>query len=125
MALDMLEVPHDFFERQPLEHLANPRLAHHQALPLRAHRRVRVTDTLPQGVGSDRSVPGEPRCAHDPRIPHDAVAEPCGMMMIIVRHAIHLATAHTLRQHLTAFVAYDRRLAEAAAALGMNVVSPS
>jgi uncharacterized protein len=39
--------------------------------------------------------------------------------------AIHLATAHTLRQHLEAFVAYDRRLAEAARALGMDVVSPS
>jgi uncharacterized protein len=39
--------------------------------------------------------------------------------------AIHLATAHTLRQHLTAFVAYDLRLAEAAAALSMKAVSPA
>jgi predicted nucleic acid-binding protein len=38
--------------------------------------------------------------------------------------AIHLATAHTLRQHVTAFVAYDVRLLEAAATLGLKVMSP-
>jgi uncharacterized protein len=42
--------------------------------------------------------------------------------------AIHLATAHLLRSESTetleAFVAYDRRLLLAAAAIGMAVVSP-
>ena len=42
--------------------------------------------------------------------------------------AIHLATAHLLRSESTetleAFVAYDRRLLLAAAAIGMPVVSP-
>lgn len=38
--------------------------------------------------------------------------------------AIHLATAYTLHSHVSAFVTYDLRLAEAAKALGMNVVSP-
>jgi predicted nucleic acid-binding protein len=38
--------------------------------------------------------------------------------------AIHLATAHTLQSHVSAFVTYDVRLLEAAKGLGMNVVSP-
>ena len=38
--------------------------------------------------------------------------------------AIHLATAQIARQQLIAVVAYDARLAEAATALGLNVVSP-
>ena len=38
--------------------------------------------------------------------------------------AIHLATAQTLREHVTGFVAYDRRVAEAATGLGLNVVAP-
>lgn len=39
--------------------------------------------------------------------------------------AIHLATALSVRQHLEAFVVYDRRLAEAAEQAGLNVVSPN
>jgi len=38
--------------------------------------------------------------------------------------AIHLASAAALGADLEAFVTYDRRLAEAARALGMPVVSP-
>jgi uncharacterized protein len=38
--------------------------------------------------------------------------------------AIHLATAQLLRQHVTAFVAYDARLIEAATAIGLKVVAP-
>lgn len=38
--------------------------------------------------------------------------------------AIHLASAATLGADLEAFVTYDRRLAEAARALGMPVASP-
>ncbi|MQA74489.1 MAG: PIN domain-containing protein [Solirubrobacterales bacterium] len=38
--------------------------------------------------------------------------------------AIHLATADLLRDDLDALVAYDDRLAEAAAALGIRVLSP-
>ncbi len=38
--------------------------------------------------------------------------------------AIHLASALQLTEHLTAFVAYDTRLAEAAEAAGLNVVAP-
>ena len=39
--------------------------------------------------------------------------------------AIHLATALSVQEHLEAFVVYDRRLGEAAQALGLNVESPS
>jgi uncharacterized protein len=39
--------------------------------------------------------------------------------------AIHLATAHTLRTELTAFVCYDKRLAESARALGLSVEAPA
>lgn len=38
--------------------------------------------------------------------------------------AIHLASALTLRDDLDAFVAYDARLVDAAAALGLPVASP-
>lgn len=38
--------------------------------------------------------------------------------------AIHLATAHSLRTHVSAFATYDIRLAQAAKALGLNVASP-
>lgn len=38
--------------------------------------------------------------------------------------AIHLATANSLRTHVSAFVTYDVRLAQAAETLGLNVLSP-
>jgi len=38
--------------------------------------------------------------------------------------AIHLATALSVRQHLEAFVVYDRKLAEAAVQLGLAVAAP-
>jgi len=38
--------------------------------------------------------------------------------------AVHLATALSVREHLGAFVVYDRRLAEAAEVLGLTVASP-
>lgn len=38
--------------------------------------------------------------------------------------AIHLATAYSLRSHVSAFVTYDARLADTARALGIQVVSP-
>ncbi len=38
--------------------------------------------------------------------------------------AIHLASALSIRDDLSAFVAYDTRLAEAAAAAGLAVVAP-
>ncbi len=38
--------------------------------------------------------------------------------------AIHLASALSIREDLEAFVAYDRRLAEAAGAAGLPVVAP-
>ena len=38
--------------------------------------------------------------------------------------AIHLASALQLADHLTAFIAYDHRLADAAEAVGLPVVSP-
>jgi len=38
--------------------------------------------------------------------------------------AIHLATAMSVRQHLEAFVVYDRKLAEAAVQLGVAVAAP-
>ena len=39
--------------------------------------------------------------------------------------AIHLATALSVRPHLEAFVAYDRRLLTAAENLGLDVASPT
>lgn len=39
--------------------------------------------------------------------------------------AIHLASALTIRDEITAFVAYDKRLAEAAEAAGLPVASPA
>ena len=39
--------------------------------------------------------------------------------------AIHLASALTVREELDAFVAYDKRLIEAAQAAGLRVVSPT
>ena len=39
--------------------------------------------------------------------------------------AIHLATAEELAPALTSFVAYDRRLAEAARSRGLPVVAPA
>ncbi len=39
--------------------------------------------------------------------------------------AIHLATAHLVRESIDAVVTYDRRLTEAAEALGLPVLSPA
>lgn len=39
--------------------------------------------------------------------------------------ALHLASALSVAEHLTAFVAYDHRLAEAALAVGLPVIRPS
>jgi uncharacterized protein len=39
--------------------------------------------------------------------------------------AIHLVSATTLAEHMTAFVAYDVRLSSAASALGLPVASPT
>lgn len=39
--------------------------------------------------------------------------------------AIHLAAALSIRDHLEAFVVYDRRLAEAAEGMGLPVASPA
>jgi predicted nucleic acid-binding protein len=39
--------------------------------------------------------------------------------------AIHLASALSMRDHIDAVVSYDRRLARAAAAAGLPVVSPT
>ncbi len=39
--------------------------------------------------------------------------------------ALHLATAATIGSELTAFVTYDKRLAEAATGIGLNVVAPA
>ncbi len=39
--------------------------------------------------------------------------------------AIHLASALSIREHLTAFVAYDLRLVDAAQSVGLEVQQPS
>jgi predicted nucleic acid-binding protein len=51
-----------------------------------------------------------------------ASVQPVGLRTL---DAIHLATALSLRDDLAAVVSYDRRLAEAALAAGLPVVSPS
>ncbi|MDQ3054623.1 MAG: PIN domain-containing protein [Actinomycetota bacterium] len=47
-----------------------------------------------------------------------------GRLQLRSLDAIHLATALELRSALTGFVAYDRRLLDAAAALGLRPMSP-
>jgi len=53
-----------------------------------------------------------------------AVAASIGPATLRTLDAIHLASAAALGADLEAFVTYDRRLAEAARALGMPVASP-
>jgi hypothetical protein len=53
-----------------------------------------------------------------------AVAATIGPATLRTLDAIHLASAAALGVDLEAFVTYDRRLAEAARALGMPVASP-
>lgn len=52
-------------------------------------------------------------------------AESIGDRMLRSLDAIHLATANELRTELTAFVCYDKRLCDAARALGLPAESPS
>jgi predicted nucleic acid-binding protein len=52
-------------------------------------------------------------------------AEVIGDRMLRSLDAIHLATAHELRTELTAFVCYDKRLGDAARALGLPVEAPA
>lgn len=47
-----------------------------------------------------------------------------GLLTLRSLDAIHLASALTIRDELEAFVAYDARLLEAAAALGLPIASP-
>jgi predicted nucleic acid-binding protein len=54
-----------------------------------------------------------------------ATAEVIGDPILRSLDAIHLSTAHGLRSALTAFVTYDKRLADAAATLGLPVEAPS
>ena len=53
------------------------------------------------------------------------VAESIGGPLLRSLDAIHLASAHALRQALTAVVAYDKRLIADGLALGLPVESPS
>jgi predicted nucleic acid-binding protein len=52
-------------------------------------------------------------------------AADAGEPLLRTLDAIHLASALSIRDELTAFVAYDRRRAAAAAAAGIEAVSPS
>lgn len=52
-------------------------------------------------------------------------AEVIGDPLLRSLDALHLATAHSLRAALTAFVTYDKRLASAAVALGLPVEAPA
>ena len=54
----------------------------------------------------------------------DAAAEVGGLTLRSL-DAIHLASALSIRSELSAFVAYDRRLADAATSVGLDVVAPS
>lgn len=53
-----------------------------------------------------------------------ATAEVIGDRMLRSLDAIHLATAHELRAELTAFICYDKRLSDAARALGLPAEAP-
>jgi hypothetical protein len=72
---------------------------------------ARVEDVLTRVVG----------IAFDPDV---ATAATIGPPALRTLDAIHLASAAALGADLEAFVTYDRRLAEAARALGMPVASP-
>jgi predicted nucleic acid-binding protein len=52
-------------------------------------------------------------------------AEFIGDRMLRGLDAIHVATAHEIRTELTAFVCYDKRLCDSAAALGLPVEAPA
>lgn len=54
-----------------------------------------------------------------------ATAELIGDTTLRSLDAIHLATAHELRTALTAFVCYDKRLRDAALALGLPAETPA
>jgi predicted nucleic acid-binding protein len=54
-----------------------------------------------------------------------AAAENDGPAIIRSLDAIHLATGCRLQRALTAFIAYDKRLIDAASAEGLPVVTPS
>jgi predicted nucleic acid-binding protein len=73
---------------------------------------ARVGDVLMRVVG----------IAFDPDVA--AAAATIGPPSLRTLDAIHLASAAALGSDLEAFVTYDRRLAEAARALGMPVASP-
>lgn len=58
----------------------------------------------------------------------DALLDAAGMLEPLEMRsldAIHLAAANLIAPELTALVTYDRRMAQAAVALGFRVVSPS
>ena len=73
---------------------------------------ARVEDVLERVVG----IAFEPDIA--------SAAATIGPVTLRTLDAIHLASAAALGADLEAFVTYDRRVAEAARALGMPVVSP-
>ena len=52
-------------------------------------------------------------------------AETIGDPLLRSLDAVHLTTAQSMRSALTAFVTYDKRLASAAAALGLPVEAPA
>lgn len=52
------------------------------------------------------------------------LASDIGDSLLRTLDAIHLASAILLSDELTAFIAYDHRLAQAAAAAGLSVATP-
>lgn len=64
MPFDVLEVSDDLVETDPVEDLRHARLPHHQSPPLRAYRRGRMVQPLPERLGVDGSIPREPRGRH-------------------------------------------------------------
>lgn len=47
-----------------------------------------------------------------------------GTPTLRILDALHLATAATIASELDAFITYDKRLADAAAAIGLRVAAP-
>jgi uncharacterized protein len=54
-----------------------------------------------------------------------AIAEVIGDSVLRSLDAIHLATAHEIRNELTAFICYDKRLYDSAQSLGLPAVAPT
>ncbi len=100
----------------PDENLATSAIGHLELMRAAAR-------TGPDAVALARNVAStiDSLVLTDPIASEAAIIPPAELRTL---DAIHLATAHTHRQSLSALCAYDRRLLEAAESQGLPTVSP-